>query len=59
MRQKIVFRRQTVPKQVILPNGTSFMAKCERMGRKNLPGIIRVTRTRTTGSRIRRTKKRG
>ena len=49
MRQKIVSRREAVPKQVTLPNGTSFTAKYKRMSRKNLPGNIRVTRTRTIG----------
>ena len=57
MRQKIVLRRQAVSKQVILPNGTSFMAKYERMSRKNLLGNIRVTRTRTIGPRKRRVRK--
>ena len=57
MRQKIVLRRQAVPKQVILPNGTSFMAKYERMSWKNLLGNIRVTRTRTIGPRKRRVRK--
>ena len=59
MRQKIVLRRRAVPKHVMLPNGTSFMAKYERMGRKNLPGIIKVRRTKTIGPRKRRVKKRG
>ena len=59
MRQKIVLRRPAVPKQVILPNSTLFMAKYERMGGKNLPGIIKVRRTKTNGPRKRRVKKRG
>ena len=46
-----------VPKQVTLPKTTSFMAKYERMSRKNLPGNIRVTRTRTNGPRKRRVRK--
>ena len=57
MRQKIVLRRRAVPKQVTLPNGTSFMAMYERMSRKKLPGNIRVTKTRIIGSQKKRFRK--
>ena len=57
MRQKIVLRRRAVPKQVTLPNGTSFMAMYERMSRKKLPGNIRVTKTRIIGPQKRRFRK--
>ena len=55
--KNIVLRRRAAPKQGTLPNGTSFMAKYERMSRKNLPGNIRVTRKRTIGPRKRRVRK--
>ena len=55
MRQKILFGRRAVPKRVRLPDGTSFVARYERISRKSLPGNIRVTKTRTTGPRNRRT----
>ena len=60
MREKIVFGHRAVPKRVGLPNGTSFVARYERISWKSLPGNIRVTRTRTVGPRTRqapRTKK--
>ena len=50
IRQKIVLRRRAVPANVTWPNGTAFVARSERIGRKNVPGNIRVTRTRTIGS---------
>ena len=49
IRQKIVLRRRAVPANVTLPNGRAFVARYKRIGRKNLPGNIRVTRTRTIG----------
>ena len=57
MRQKIVVRRRIVPLKVILPKGTSFAARYKRISKRNLPDNIRVTRTRTTGLRKRRTRK--
>ena len=57
IRQKIVLRRRAVPANVTLPNGTAFVARYERIGRKNVPGNIRVTRTRTIGPQKKRTRK--
>ena len=60
MRQKIVLGCRAVPKRVRLPDGTSSVARYERISRKNLPGNITVTKTRTVGPRNRqkaRTKK--
>ena len=54
MREKIVLGRRTVPKRVRLPDGTSFVARYERISRNSLPGNIRVTRTRTVGPKNRR-----
>ena len=51
MRQKILLGRRAVPKRVRLPDGTSFVARYERISRKNLPGNIKVTKTRTIGPR--------
>ena len=53
MREKIVLDRRAVPKRVRLPDGTSFIARYERISRSSLPGNIRVTRTRTVGPRNR------
>ena len=53
MREKIVLGHCAVPKRVRLPDGTSFVARYERISRSSLPGNIRVTRTRTVGPRNR------
>ena len=37
-----------------MPDGTSFVAIYERISRKDLPGNIRITKTRTTGPRNKR-----
>ena len=54
MRQKIVLGCRAVPKRVRLPDGTSSVARYERIRRKNLPRNITVTKTRTVGPRNRR-----
>ena len=54
MREKIVLGCRAVPKRVRLPDGTSFVARYERISRSRLPGNIRVTRTRIVGPRNRR-----
>ena len=47
---KIILVKQAVPLRVKLPNGTkSFVARYKRIGSKNLPGNISVSRTRTIG----------
>ena len=51
MKQKIVLKKRAVPLRVNLPNGTSFVARYERISRKNLPWNIRVSRQRTIGPR--------
>ena len=58
MRQKIVLRRRAVPLNITLLNDTTFAARYERTSSKNLPGNIRITRTRTIGPQKRRTGKR-
>ena len=57
MRQKIVLRRRAVPLNITLLNGTTFAARYERTSSKNLPGSIRITRTRTIGPQKRRIRK--
>ena len=54
MREKIVLRRRSVPVAVNLPNSTSFVSRYERISRKQLPGNISVSRTRTVGYRNKR-----
>ena len=51
MKQKIVLGKRAVPLRVNLPNGTSFVARYERISRKNLPWNISVSRQRTIGPR--------
>ena len=57
MRQKIVLRRRAVPSNITLLNDTTFAARYERTSSKNLPGNIRITRTRTIGPQKRRIRK--
>ena len=58
MREKIVLRWRPVPVAVDLPNGTSFVSRYKRKSRKQLPGNILVSRTRTVGARSKRKTKR-
>ena len=51
MKQKIVLGKRAVPLRVNLPNGTSFVARYEKLSRKNLPWNISVSRQRTIGPR--------
>ena len=54
MREKIVLCQQVVQLAVNLPNCTSFVSRYERISRKQMPGNIWVTRTRTVGPRNKR-----
>ena len=49
IREKIVLRRRTSPKQITLPKGTTFIARCERINREQLPINIHVKKTRKIG----------
>ena len=49
MRDKILLHQRPVPVAVNLYNGTSFASRYKRISRKQLPGNIRVARTRTIG----------
>ena len=53
MREKILLRKRTSPKQVTLPNGTTFVARCERISRKQLPINVHVRNARKIGPRNR------
>ena len=51
MRDKLLLCRRPIPVAVNLPNGTSFVSSYERVSRKQVPGNMSVTRTRTIGPR--------
>ena len=56
MREKIVLRRRTTPKQVTLPNVTTFTAGYERISRKKLSINIHVKNAKKIGPRNRKIK---
>ena len=51
MREKILLKRTTVPKQVTLPKGTTFTARYERISRKQLPINIHIKNNGRIGPR--------
>ena len=57
MRQNVLLRRCVTPQRVRLPNGTLFLARYERVSRKNLPSNVTIRRTRTIGPRNRQIRK--
>ena len=60
MREKILLRRLVAPKRVTLPNGQSFVARYERVSRKNLRRNITAKKVQKIGPRPwRRTQKGG
>ena len=60
MREKILLRRLVAPKRVKLPNGQSFVARYERVSRKNLRRNITAKKVQKIGPRLwRRTQKGG
>ena len=59
MREKIVLRQRTTPKQVTLPNVTVFPARYERISRKQLPINIHVKNARKIGPRNKNNSKMG
>ena len=56
-KQKIILRRRVTPQRVRLPNGQSFLARYERVSRRNLPRSVTVKRRRQIRSRNRRKRK--
>ena len=59
MTEKIVLRKRTSPKQITLHNGTTFVARYERISIKQLPINIRVKNARKIGPRNRNKSKMG
>ena len=59
MREKIVLRQRTTPKQVTLPKVTAFTARYERISRKQLPINIHVKNARKIGPRNKNKSKMG
>ena len=57
MRQNVLLRRRVTPQRVRLPNGTLFLARYERVSRKNLPSNVTIRRARTIGPRSRQIRK--
>ena len=57
MRENLLLIRGTTPQRVHLRNGASFLARCKRISRWNLPSNVTIRQTRTIGVRNRRTKK--
>ena len=51
MREAKILPRRANSQRVQLPNGTSFLARYERIGRKNLPRNITVKQNRKIGPR--------
>ena len=45
VRNKILLRRKMTPKRVTLPDGHSFVARYERVSRKNLPRNVTTVKT--------------
>ena len=54
-RKKILLRQNATPQRVTLPNGRSFLARYERVSRKNLPSNVTIRRSQT--KRIKTSKK--
>ena len=57
MKENALLRQRVTPQKVRLPNGTSFLARYERLSRKNLPSNLTIRPTRTIGPRNRRIRK--
>ena len=56
-RDKILLKRKVTPQRVKLPDGHSFLAKYERVSRKNLPSNVTIRRNRAIGPRKQRNRK--
>ena len=50
-RDKVLLRHRIAPKRITLPNEQSFVARYERVSRKNLPSNVTIKRKRTIGPR--------
>ena len=58
-KQKNLLRTHTTPQQVCLPNGQSFLARYERVSRRNLPKNMMITTKIQIGPRNQRKQKGG
>ena len=59
MREKIILKRRTSPKQITLLNGSTFTARYERISRKQLPINIHVKNAGKIGPRNKNKSKMG
>ena len=50
-KDKVLLRYKVTPQCVTLPYGRSFLARYERVSRKNLPSNVTMRRNRTIGPR--------
>ena len=50
-KDKVLLGRKVTPQRVTLPDGRSFLARNERVSRKNLPSNVTIRRNRTIGPR--------
>ena len=57
VRDKILLRRKVTPKRITLPDGRSFVARYERVSRKNLPRNVNINKARAIGQRRQRKRK--
>ena len=57
LRQKILLRKRVTPQRVTLPNGQSFLARYEKVSRKNLSGNVTITKARQIRLRQQRKRK--
>lgn len=54
VRDEILLRRCVNPKKINLPDGRTFYARYERVGRRNLPTKVTIKKVRTIEPRRRR-----
>ena len=57
VRDKILLCWRVTPQCVTLPNGQSFVARCERASRKNLPRNVNIKKARQIGPKRQRKSK--
>ena len=57
VREKILLRQKVAPKRITLPNGHSFVARYERVSKKNLPRNVTINKAQTIGPRRQRKRK--
>ena len=56
-REKVLLRWKVTPRRVTLPNRRSFVARYERVSRKNLPSNVTIRRNQAIGLRRQRKRK--